>query len=112
MTLELKHLRRRATLHDCGNNHAMLLGGQGGSGSGLPARLLLLLLRRALLQARLVAPRLRGADEAVAVGVEQPELLLAAQELARREVAVAVAVHLDEPRRRRRGLALPHHHRA
>src|SRR5262249_18307980 len=43
------------------------------------------------------------ADVAVAVLVEQLELLGCAEELARRHVAVAVAVHLAEPQRARGG---------
>src|SRR5262249_15326345 len=43
--------------------------------------------------------RLLGADEAVAVGVDLLEVLHAAQPLAARHVAVAVAVHLAEPHR-------------
>src|SRR5262249_7061459 len=39
------------------------------------------------------------ADQAVAVGVDLPEQLLAADPLAPRHVAVAVAVHLAEPQR-------------
>src|SRR5262245_14823910 len=46
------------------------------------------------------------ADVAVAVLVEQLELLGSAEELARRDVAVAVAVHLAEPHRA--GVGYPH----
>src|SRR5262249_54018349 len=43
--------------------------------------------------------RLLGADEAVAVGVDLVEQLVAARELAPGHVAVAVLVHLAEPER-------------
>src|SRR5262249_10318937 len=55
--------------------------------------------RLALAQGLLVARRLLGADEAVAVGVDAAEQLVTTQELAARDVAVAVAVHLLEPHR-------------
>src|SRR5262249_29095802 len=42
---------------------------------------------------------LLGADEAVAVGVDLLEVLVGAEELLARDVAVAVAVHLPEPQR-------------
>src|SRR5579884_1747677 len=42
---------------------------------------------------------LLGADQAVAVGVDGAELLVGAEELAARHVAVAVGVHLAEPQR-------------
>src|SRR5262245_55916051 len=42
---------------------------------------------------------LLDADQPVAVGVDLPELLVGAQELLARHVAVAVAVHLLEPQR-------------
>ena len=55
-------------------------------------------------------------DQAVAVGVEATKVLRRAQELAARNVAVAVAVHLAEPQRaacgwlvfRRHGVPAPH----
>src|SRR5262245_37885816 len=49
-----------------------------------------------------VADGLLQADEAVAVGVDLLELLVGAQKLPPRHVAVAVAVHLAEPQRPRR----------
>src|SRR4051812_40085230 len=60
-----------------------------------------------LLRPRLhvVLRRLIQADQAVAVGVDLAELLLGAEELRPRHVAVAVAVHLVEPGRALRGLA-------
>src|SRR5579859_5714914 len=49
------------------------------------------------LQLLLVLSRFLDADETVAIGVELVEVLCAADELARRQIAVVVAVHLGEP---------------
>src|SRR5215475_12194707 len=38
-------------------------------------------------------------DEPIAVGVDSLELLVRAEELAARHIAIAVAIHLHEPRR-------------
>src|SRR5262249_4713259 len=59
-----------------------------------------------LLLFRLPLERFRDADEAVTVGVEHPELFLGAQELARRQVAAVVAVHLRQPQRDLRSRSL------
>src|SRR5262249_40330943 len=73
-------------------------GGEGGGPGEEPRPLLLF---PGLLADRL---GLGGADEPVAVGVDLPDLLVGAEELLARHVAVLVAVHLAEPQRPRRAL--------
>ena len=56
-------------------------------------------LRQVGARSRVVALGFFDADQPVAVGVDRPELLVGADELLARNVAVAVAVHLLEPQR-------------
>src|SRR5262249_38205588 len=66
----------------------------------LQARFISQSLLRGRLSQQLVGPlRLLGTDQAVAIRVDAFELLVGAQELATRQVAVAVRVHLAEPER-------------